>query len=60
MTVHKDGNSTGLGFNNLRYGTNIFHKRIDFKVPFINDEYMVFFDTYGNGEFVFGYDKADI
>ncbi len=47
-------------FNNLRYGTNIFHKRVEFDVPFINDEYMVFFDTYGNGEFVFGYDKTDI
>ncbi len=26
----------------------------------MNNEYMVFFDTYGNGEFVFGYDKYDI
>lgn len=47
-------------FNNLRYGTNIFHKHVDFDVPFINDEYMVFFDTYGNGEFVFGYGKSDL
>ena len=52
-------------FNNLRYGTNIFHKHISFaedseKTSFMDDEYMVFFDTYGNGEFVFGYDKADI
>lgn len=29
-------------------------------VPFVNDEYMVFFDTYGSGEFVFGYDKNDL
>ena len=50
----------GVQFNNLRYGTNVFHAKIEFKKPFINDEYMVFFDTYGNGEFVFGYDKADI
>lgn len=47
-------------YNNLRYGTNIFHKKIEFDVPFVNDEYMVFFDTYGNGEFVFGFDKGDI
>jgi len=52
-------------FNNLRYGTNIFHRHISFSynpemLNFINDQYMVFFDTYGNGEFVFGYDKADI
>lgn len=60
VTVHKGDKHPGIGFNNLRYGTNIFHRRIDFNVPFINDEYMVFFDTYGNGEFVFGYDKADI
>ena len=50
----------GISFTNLRYGTNIFHARIDLSVPFANDEYMIFFDTYGNGEFVFGYDKADI
>ena len=50
----------GTSFANLRYGTNIFHKRIDLQTQFANDEYMVFFDTYGNGEFVFGYDKADI
>jgi hypothetical protein len=51
----------GTMFNNLRYGTNVFHRRIDFGVvPFIDDEYMVFFDTYGNGEFVFGYDKTDL
>lgn len=49
-----------VGFNHLRYGTNIFHKHITFKVPFINDEYMVFFDTYGNGQFVFGYDRNDL
>lgn len=47
-------------FNNLRYGTNIFNKRINFPMPFANDEYMVFFDTYGNGEFVFGYDRHDL
>lgn len=47
-------------FNNLRYGTNIFHKRIDFKTPFVDDQYCVFFDTYGNGEFAFGWDKQDL
>lgn len=47
-------------FSNLRYGTNVFHRKIDFDIPFVDDQYMVFFDTYGNGEFVFGYDKADI
>lgn len=47
-------------FSNLRYGTNVFHKRIDFSMPFADDEYMVFFDTYGNGEFAFGYDRHDL
>ena len=50
----------GNVFSNLRYGTNIFHKKIDFPTPFIDDEYMVFFDTYGNGEFVFGFDRQDL
>lgn len=47
-------------FNNLRYGTNIFHAKVEFPNPFVNDEYCVFFDTYGEGEFVFGYDKQDL
>lgn len=47
-------------YSNLRYGTNVFHKRISFDRPFVNDQYLVFFDTYGNGEFVFGYDKNDL
>ena len=52
-------------FNNLRYGTNIFNKHISFakaagKTPFMDDEYMVFFDTYQPGSFVFGYDVLDI
>lgn len=47
-------------FINLRYGTNIFHATIEFPTPFVNDEYCVFFDTYGNGEFLFGYDKEDL
>ena len=50
----------GTEFNNLRRGTNIFFRDIEFKTPFLNDEYCVFFDTYGDGQFVFGYDKADI
>ena len=50
----------GISFNNLRYGTNIFHSEILFSEPFINDEYMVFFDTYGAGEFVFGYGRTDL
>ena len=52
--------SNGTQFNNLRYGTNVFHRHVKFPTTFINNEYMVFFDTYGNGEFVFGYDKYDI
>ena len=47
-------------FNNLRYGTNIFFKQIVFDEEFANDEYMVFFDTYEPGQFVFGYDKTDL
>ena len=47
-------------YNNLRYGTNVFHKHIKFPIPFVNEEYMVFLDTYGNGEFVFGYGKSDL
>lgn len=55
----------GTTYSNLRYGTNVFSTHISFstesgRTPFVNDEYMVFFDTYGNGEFVFGYDKMDI
>lgn len=54
---------SGQSFNNLRYGTNVFFKEIKFREfgeSFINDEYCVFFDTYGPDEFVFGYDKADL
>ena len=51
---------SGQNFNNLRYGTNVFFKEIKFDEEFINDEYCVFFDSYGPGEFVFGYDKADL
>ena len=47
-------------FNNLRYGTNVFTADIEFPEPFINDEYMVFFDTYEPGSFVFGYERADL
>ena len=47
-------------FNNLRYGTNIFFKKIVFDEEFANDEYMVFFDTYEPGQFVFGYDNTDL
>jgi hypothetical protein len=47
-------------FNNLRYGTNIFFKQIVFDEEFANDEYMVFFDTYEPGQFVFGYDRTDL
>lgn len=50
----------GAYFTNLRYGTNVFHARISLQVPFADDEYCVFFDTYGGGEFVFGYDRTDI
>lgn len=51
---------SGSSFNNLRYGTNVFNARIDFPQPFINDEYMVFFDTYEPGQFVFGYGVSDL
>ena len=51
---------SGAQFNNLRYGTNIFHKHVDFSTPFVDDEYCVFFDTYGRGDFVFGYELADL
>lgn len=47
-------------FNNLRYGTNIFKSEIEFPEQFMNDEYMVFFDTYEPGSFVFGYRKSDL
>ena len=65
MTVERSGEKVVeylRHFNNLRYGTNIFHKHIEFNknYPFLNDEYMVFFDTYGPGEFVFGYGRDDL
>jgi hypothetical protein len=47
-------------FNNLRYGTNVFVCDIEFPTKFKNDEYMVFFDSYEPGSFVFGYDKFDL
>lgn len=52
-----------VSFYNLRYGTNVFHSQIEFPEDFpqfVNDQYMVFFDTYGNGDFVFGYDRDEI
>jgi len=49
-----------VAFNNLRYGTNIFNARIEFPEPFVNDEYMVFFDTTPPGAFVFGYERGDL
>lgn len=49
-----------LTWSNLRYGTNVFTQEIVFPSPFIDDEYMVFFDSYEYGQFVFGYDKADL
>lgn len=57
---NENGVETATYFNNLRYGTNIFHAHIEFPTPFFDDEYCVFFDTYGYGQFVFGYDKLDI
>ena len=68
VNVHKvveelEGNSTKTtytSFNNLRYGTNIFNCHIEFNPKFLNDEYCVFFDTYDNGQFVFGFNKTDI
>lgn len=51
---------SGQNFNNLRYGTNVFFREIALPEAFANDEYCVFFDTYGSGDFVFGYDKFDI
>ena len=56
----KEHDDRKIQFTNLRYGTNIFHKKIEFNTQFVDDQYCVFFDTYGNGEFVFGYDKQDI
>ena len=50
----------GEAYNNLRYGTNIFFRDIEFSTPFVDDEYCVFFNTYGDGQFVFGYDKSDL
>ena len=51
-----------MQFSQLRYGTNVFMHRVEFGAgnEFLNDEYCVFFDTYGPGMFVFGYDKADL
>jgi hypothetical protein len=62
FSVALNAASGGTTFNNLRYGTNIFARKIDFPEgeEFINDEYCVFFDTYGPGSFVFGYDKFDL
>lgn len=60
FSVALNSASGGTTFNNLRYGTNIFARKIDFPEPFVNDEYCVFFDTYGPGDFVFGYDKLDL
>lgn len=60
FSVALDPNSGGTTFNNLRYGTNIFARKIDFPEPFVNDEYCVFFDTHPYGSFVFGYDKQDL
>ena len=51
---------SGRQFNNLRYGTNVFMTSIEFPEQFLNDEYMVFFDTYEPGSFVFGYGKSDL
>lgn len=60
--VDSEGNETTkyIQFSNLRYGTNIFNAQIEFPEPFINDEYMVFFDTYEPGSFVFGYERHDL
>ena len=58
FSVSVNGNS--VQFNNLRYGTNVFVRKIEFPEGFANDEYCVFFDTYGPGQFVFGYDKTDL
>ena len=58
--VALDEKSGGTAFNNLRYGTNVFFRKIEFPEEFVNDEYCVFFDTYGPGSFVFGYDKFDL
>jgi hypothetical protein len=60
FSVALDSEKSGQNFNNLRYGTNVFFRKIAFPEPFANDEYCVFFDTYGPGDFVFGYDKLDL
>ena len=60
FSVALDSEKSGQNFNNLRYGTNVFFREIVFPEAFANDEYMVFFDTYGSGDFVFGYDKLDL
>lgn len=63
VVEEQDGSATKTtytSFNNLRYGTNIFTKHIEFNPPFINDQYCVFFDTYDNDQFVFGFNKTDI
>ena len=51
-----------VNFNNLRLGTNVFTANIAFPsgYGFVDDEYMVFFDSYSPGQFVFGYDKEDL
>lgn len=38
----------------------MFNHHVQFNRPFVDSEYMVFFDTYGRGDFVFGYDKGDL
>ena len=61
LTVNKTSDhKAGWNFSNLRYGTNIFHSKIEFIEPFKDDQYMVFFDTYEQGQFVFGFDKDDL
>ena len=61
VVLNKDLTSGNvLKYINLRHGTNIFFKDIEFPEAFANDEYMVFFDTYARGQFVFGYDAADL
>ena len=62
FSVALNSASGGTAFNNLRYGTNVFFRKIECPEgeEFINDEYCVFFDTYGPGSFVFGYDKFDL
>ena len=50
VTINKtDDNPYGTTFTNLRYGTNVFHATIEFPTSYINDQYMVFFDSYDYG-----------